>query len=91
MCRFFEMIITLIIPCTSKCKYMNGISEYDFRQVFGQMFELRMVHINRTEDRISIIEKSLLLQYFGNAHTVGDDHKKMGNAFPSMFLDLCVL
>jgi hypothetical protein len=33
------MIITLIIPCTSKCRCVNVITVYDFRQVFGQMLK----------------------------------------------------
>jgi predicted transposase YbfD/YdcC len=31
--RCFEMIITLIIPCASKCRHVNGIAHYDLRQL----------------------------------------------------------
>jgi hypothetical protein len=61
---------------------VNGISEYDFRQVFGQMIELRMVNIDITGDRISVTEKLFLLQYFGKANTVNVDHSKIGKCIP---------
>ena len=71
---------------------MDSITKYGFRQVFGRMFELRMVYIDITKDRISIIEKLLLLQCFGNAHTVSVDHKKMGKCIPvDVFRFMCFI
>ena len=54
------MIITLIIPCTSTCKYVDGISEYDFRQVFDRLMDKLLLRKRAiSENIINQLKKTL--------------------------------